>query len=41
VHTDVHKLIEHGLVERGTNGLVLVPWDDVVVRVGASLLVAA
>ena len=41
VHTDVHKLIEHSLVERDPDGLVRVPWDDVVVRVDASLLAAA
>lgn len=38
VHADVHKLIEHGLVERDARGLVSVPWDDVVVQVNASLL---
>ena len=38
VHADVHKLIEHGLVERDADGLVSVPWDDVVVQVNASLL---
>lgn len=38
VHADVHKLIEHGLVERDGGGLVSVPWEDVVVQVNASLL---
>lgn len=41
VHADVQKLIEHGLVEKNADGQVLVPWDDVVVRVDASLLQAA
>ena len=41
VHADVHKLIEHGLVERDEHGRVFVPWDDVVVKVEASLLKAA
>ena len=41
VHADVHKLIEHGLVERDQDDRVFVPWDDVVVRVNASLLNAA
>jgi len=41
VHADVHKLIEHGLVERDPDGLVRVPWDDIVVRVDISLLAAA
>ena len=41
VHTDVHKLIEHSLVERDPDGLVRVPLDDIVVRVDASLLAAA
>ena len=41
VHADVHKLIEHGLVDKDGDGRVWVPWDDVVVRVNASLLDAA
>jgi predicted transcriptional regulator len=41
VHADVQKLIEHGLVEKDAGGRVFVPWDDVVVRVDASLLRAA
>jgi predicted transcriptional regulator len=41
VHADVQKLIEHGLVEKDASGRVFVPWDDVVVRVDASLLQAA
>lgn len=41
VHADVQKLIEHGLVEKDASGRVFVPWEDVVVRVDASLLRAA
>lgn len=41
VHADVQKLIEHGLVEKDDQGRVFVPWDDIVVRVDASLLHAA
>jgi predicted transcriptional regulator len=41
VHADVQKLLEHGLVEKDGEGRVSVPWDDVVVRVDASLLDAA
>lgn len=41
VHADVQKLIEHGLVEKDASGRVFVPWEDVVVRVDASLLQAA
>ncbi|MDP2830147.1 MAG: hypothetical protein Q8O37_16275 [Sulfuricellaceae bacterium] len=41
VHGDVQKLLEHGLVEKDEAGRVFVPWDDVVVRIDASLLAAA
>ncbi|MDY0036499.1 MAG: MarR family transcriptional regulator [Zoogloea oleivorans] len=41
VHADVQKLIEHGLVEKDDSARVFVPWEDVVVRVDASLLQAA
>jgi predicted transcriptional regulator len=41
VHADVQKLVEHGLVEKDEQGRVFVPWDDIVVRVDASLLDAA
>ena len=41
VHADVQKLVEHGLIEKDEGGRVFVPWDDVVVRVDASLLQAA
>ncbi len=41
VHADVQKLIEHALVDKDDAGRVFVPWDDVVVRVDASLLEAA
>ena len=38
VHADVQRLIEHGLIEKDANDHVLVPWDDVVVRMNASLM---
>ena len=41
VHADVQKLVEHGLVVKNEQGRVFVPWDDIVVRVDASLLHAA
>ena len=41
VHADVQKLIEHGLVEKDEGDHVFVPFDDVLVRVNASLLEAA
>jgi predicted transcriptional regulator len=41
VHADVQKLVEHGLVEKDDAGRVFVPWDDVLVKVNASLLSAA
>lgn len=41
VHADVQKLLDHGLVEKMEDGRVVMPWDDVVVRVDASLLKAA
>lgn len=41
VHADVQKLVEHGLVDKDEEGRVFVPWDDIVVRVDASLLHAA
>lgn len=41
VHADVQKLVAHGLAERAEDGRVYMPWDDVVVRVNASLLKAA
>jgi hypothetical protein len=37
----VQKLLKHALVEKDDAGRVFVPWDDVVVRVDASLLAAA
>jgi predicted transcriptional regulator len=41
VYADVQKLVEHGLVEKDDAGRVFVPWDDVLVKVNASLLSAA
>lgn len=38
VHADVQRLIEHGLIEKNAGDHVLVPWDDVVVRMDASLM---
>jgi predicted transcriptional regulator len=38
VHADVQRLIEHGLIEKDANDHVHVPWDDVVVRMNASLM---
>ncbi len=38
VHADVQRLIEHGLIEKNADDRVLVPWDDVVVRMDASLM---
>ena len=38
VHADVQRLIGHGLIEKDTNDHVLVPWDDVVVRMDVSLM---
>ena len=38
VHTDVQRLIEHGLIQKDDDDHVLVPWDDVVVRIDASLM---
>lgn len=37
VHTDVQKLIGHGLVDKAPDGRVSVPWADVVVRLDASV----
>lgn len=41
VHADVGRLAALGLVEKEAAGNVFVPFDDVVVQVDASLLVAA
>jgi len=38
VHADVQRLIEHGLIEKDAADHVHVPWDDVVVRMNASLM---
>jgi len=38
VHADVQRLIEHGLIEKDAGDRVLVPWDDIVVRMDASLM---
>ncbi len=38
VHADVRRLIEHRLMEKDAGDHVLVPWDDVVVRMEASLM---
>jgi len=41
VHTDVQRLIEHGLVRKDADGRVFMPFEDVIVQVEASLLEAA
>lgn len=41
VHGDVARLKRHGLIERDRSGQVLVPWDDIVVHLDASLVKAA
>ncbi len=38
VHADVQRLIEHGLIEKDAGDRVHVPWDDIVVRMDASLM---
>ncbi len=38
VHADVRRLIEHGLIAKDAGDRVLVPWDDIVVRMDASLM---
>lgn len=41
VHGDIQRLIALGLVEKNAAGQVLVPFDDIVVQVDASLMAAA
>jgi predicted transcriptional regulator len=41
VHADVQKLLELGLAEKSDDGRIVMPWDDVVVQVNASLLLKA
>ena len=41
IHTDVARLIELGLIDKGADGHVFMPWDDVVVRVDSSIMAAA
>ena len=41
VHADVQRLIELGLAEKDETGRVLIPWEDVVVRIDSSLVAAA
>ena len=41
VHTDVRRLIVLGLLEKDGAGRVFVPFEDVIVRIDASLLKAA
>lgn len=38
VHQDVARLLEHGLAEKDEFGRVLVPWDDVIVRIDTSVM---
>lgn len=41
VHGDIQRLLALGLVEKNAAGRVLVPFDDIVVQVDASLMEAA
>jgi len=41
VHGDIQRLLALGLVEKNATGQVLVPFDDIVVQVDASLMAAA
>lgn len=41
VHGDIQRLLALGLVEKNAGGQVLVPFDDIVVQVDASLMAAA
>ena len=41
VHGDIQRLLALGRVEKNTAGQVLVPFDDIVVQVDASLMAAA
>lgn len=41
VHGDIQRLLALGLVEKNAAGQVLMPFDDIVVQVDASLMAAA
>ncbi len=41
VHDDIQRLLALGLVEKNAVGQVLMPFDDIVVQVDASLMAAA
>ena len=41
VHTDIGKLLEHGLVEKTPEGKVWVPWEEIQIRVTLGVEVAA
>lgn len=41
VHTDVRRLTDLGLIEKDADGRVFVPFEDVIVKIDASLLKAA
>jgi predicted transcriptional regulator len=41
VHGDIQRLLALNLVEKNSGGQVLVPFDDIVVQVDASLMAAA
>lgn len=41
VHGDIQRLLGLGLVEKNASGQVLVPFEDIVVKVDASLMLAA
>jgi predicted transcriptional regulator len=41
VHSDIQRLLALGLVDKNSAGQVLMPFDDIVVQVDASLVAAA
>jgi hypothetical protein len=41
VHGDIQRLLALDLVAKNSDGQVLVPFDDIVVQVDASLMAAA
>lgn len=41
VHADIQRLLALDLVEKNPDGQVLVPFDDIVVQIDASLMAAA
>jgi predicted transcriptional regulator len=41
VHSDIQRLLALGLVEKNSAGQVLMPFEDIVIQVDASLMAAA